>query len=344
MQEHQKKTGLVSLVHKLPRTMQRCLLGVGFLQRSQTYITKLPGMIAMLNKHGQQSDELVADLKKRGLENARSIFINMGGMILHVLYLPPKNGKLVCAFHGIKGNWLNNPNPLSPLQKDTSFNPRYRMLLLEEFASDGFGFLAFTMPGFDPSEGLASEENFIKAADAFAAYTKNLALKTGIRPQNIIICGESLGGATAAIFAAKMTENNYAPGVLSLIATFDSLISMTHNEFPIFNEVELSKCLRDKLDTTKELQKLIPNKTYIHMVSTESDNVIPIQNTLNLLGAARKLGFNVLYTHLNGNHTTWDAKAVLNGKKLTHIAREKGIEIAEHQTVMDIEKIISNKL
>lgn len=336
------KTGLIGLVHKLPRTLQRCLLGIGFLQRSQTYITNLPNMIPMLGKGGQQSPELIADLKSRGLADAKSVFINMEGIILHALYFPSKNGKLICAFHGIKGNWLNNPLPLNSDSLDADFNPKYRMLLLEEFAQDGFGFLAFTMPGFDPSEGLASEENFIKACEAFAAYTKNLAVKKEIKADDIIVCGESLGGATAAIFAARMTEKEYPPAVLSLIATFDSLINMTHNEFPIFNEVELSQCLRDKLDTTKELRKLDKDKTYIHIVAAECDTVIPIKNTLNLVSVARALRFNVLYHPLPCHHTTWDTKTVASGRKITHMAREKGIEIAEKQTVVDIEGLLSS--
>ena len=341
MPENQPKSGLIGLINKLPKFMQRQLLGIGFLQRMETYITDLPGMLPMLDEHNNQTPELIAELIQRGIGKAQSVFIDIDGVLLHALYLPPTNGKLICAFHGIKGNWLNNPPALNPGSEDTDYNPRYRMLLLEEFARDGFGFLAFTLPGFNPSQGTASEANFAKACDAFADYTKDLALKSGIPAQDIIICGESLGGAAAAIFAAKLTEKGFPPSVVSLIASFDSLISMTQNEFPIFTKDELTNALSDQLDTTKTLRALDRKKTWIHIVAAEGDTIIPIQNTMNLLEAARGLGFNVLYHPTPGKHTTWDTKTVVSGKKITHMAREKGIEIAEHQTVLDIEGMIA---
>jgi hypothetical protein len=338
---YMRKTGLIGLVHKLPKTVQGLLLGISVLQRSQSYITKLPNMLPMLDKNHQQTPEFLAELAARGLFGAESFFINMGGTILHTLYFPPKNGKLICAFHGIKGNWLNNPTPPNPSPEDADYNPRYRMALLEEFAREGFGFLAFSMPSFNPSHGYASEENFRKACMVFASFTKKHALKNSINPDNIIVCGESFGGAMAAIFAAKMTEISYPPAVLSLIATFDSLIGVTHYEFPIFTEAELTNILKEKLDTTQELSKLDRHHTYINIVSATGDTVIPRACTINLINAAHGLGFNVLYHEVDGQHTTWNKKLVVSGKKLTHTAREKGVAIAAHQSVRDIEEILA---
>jgi predicted esterase len=338
-----KKTGIIGIVHKLPKFLQKFLLHIGFLQRSQTYITNMPNMLPMLDKEGGHAQQFTEELAAIGLLGTKSIFINMSGVVLHALYFPPKNGKLICAFHGIKGNWFNNPMPVNPSARDAEYNPRYRMVLLEEFAREGFGFLAFTVPGFNPSQGRASEKNFIKSCEKFAVFTKNHALNNGIKPQDIIVCGESLGGALASIFAAKLTAIAYPPAVLSLIATFDSLISMTQNEFPNFSNAELAKILCEKLDTTNELSRLNKDKTYINIVAAREDNVIPMQNTMNLLYAARKLGFNVLYHLVAGEHTTWDKKTVLGIKKLTHMARQRSIEIAAHHSVLDIEAILALK-
>lgn len=293
----------------------------------------------MLDKNNRQTPELSEELQKRNIGDAKSVFINMRGTILHALYLPPKNSKLVVVFHGIKGNWLNNPIPVNPAPEDADYNPRYRMELLEEFARDGFGFLACTMPGFNPSQGRPSEANFHEACRVFAAHTANLAFKLNLKPHDIIVCGESLGGAIATIFAGKLTQQNYPPGVLSLIASFDSLIGMTANEFPIFSYNDLKQNLTEKLDTTENLKLLNPDQTYLHIVATNNDRVVPIKNTLNLREAATKLGFNILYHQIDGNHTTWDKPAVISSKKLTHLAREKQVAIAMHHTVEDIEKI-----
>ncbi len=332
----QKKTGLIGFIHKLPKKLQLQLIGIGFLQRKQTYITHLPGMLPML-KDGEQTPEFKCALQKHNIGKAESIFIDMDGEKLHALYLPPENGKLICAFHGIKGNWLNNPPAINPDPKDANYDPTYRMVLLEEFARAGFGFLAFTMPGFNPSESSASEVNFNKACGVFADYTIKLAAECQLQPKDIVICGESLGGAVAAIFASKLTIKSFPPAVVSLIATFDSLVGMTQNEFPIFSTAELSAILKDKLDTTEILSKLDKNNTWLHIVAVEGDSIIPLKNTLNLLSVARGLGFNVLYHLTQGDHTTWDKSEIVGGKKTAYMAREKGLKIAELQSVKDIQ-------
>lgn len=330
-----KESLIIRLIKFLPKTLQLSFIGIGCLQRYEIYKSKLPGMLPMLGTNGEQSTYLKQYLTENGLEKTESIFMDMEGQKLHALYHPSLNGKFICAFHGIKGNWLNNPPEAS---SNEDYNPNYRMLVLQEFAKDGFGFLAFSLPGFDPSEGSASEKNFKKACDVFADYTiQNIP----IDKHNIIVWGESLGTALATIFAAMMTEKNYAPAVVSLVAPFDSMINMVRNKFQYFSEVQLAMHLSEKLDTKGTLPCLDKKQTFLHIVSANHDNIIPLENTLNLVYAARMLGFNVLYHPTSGDHTTWDTKEIINGKRITHIAREKNIEIAEKHSIADIEKLIS---
>ncbi len=341
------KGGLIWLINQLPKIAQGWMLGIASLQRSQTYITDMPGQLPML-RDGVLSVEMVENLRAHEIWGAQSQIIDMDGVKLHALYLPPKNGKIVCAFHGIKGNWLNNPTPENADPRDTDDNPNYRMVLLEELAKKDFGFLAFSMPGFEPSQGSASEVNFIAACDAFATHTVILARKSGITAKDIIVCGESMGGAYATIFAAKLTARNLPPSALSLIAAFDSIIEMTRNEFPIFTNEELRGILTEQLDITQMLKQLDRRQTSLHIVSVEDDRIIPHHNTANLLSAAHIQGFHIVYQRLTGNHTTWHTPTVVHGITLTSMAehiraehqsapRDAAIAVAEHHTVEYIE-------
>ncbi len=329
---------VVKLIKLLPLNWQLAFISVGFLQRFEIYKTNLPGMMLMLNKNKEQSIYLKGFLQQYHIENTESVFITMDGSIrLHALFMPPKNGKFACLFHGIKGNWIDNP-PDKNASRD--YNPQYRMLVLEEFAKSGFGFLAFSLPGFNPSEGMPGEEDFHKACDAFASFAIRKIESFNIKNNSVVVWGESLGTAAATIFANKLTNKSFAPAVLSLVAPFDSLINMVRNKFPYFSEKLLLEKLSEKLDTLAMFSKLDKRQTSIHIVSAQDDNIIPLNNTLNLVYEARKLGFNVLYHPTEGSHTTWDTKEVVKGNKLAHIAREHGIELAEECSVHDIEKIL----
>jgi len=328
---------IVHLVKILPRSLQLSILGIGFLQRREIYKTNITGMLTMLNKDGSFSKKFQLYLKNNGMEKAESIFIkSKDGKNLHILYHPSKNGKLVCAFHGIKGNWFSNPADKNAPEQ---YNPYYRMEVLKHFVKDGFGFFAFSMPGFHPSEGTPSEVNFINACDAFSGYVIS---KADILPSNIIVWGESLGAANAAIFASIITHKNYAPALLSMVAPFDSLINMVRLTFPYFSEKTLEKYLCEKLDTVKLLSEL-DKKTYIHIVSANDDTLIPLKNTQNLVYKARNLGLKAIYHPTDGTHTTWNSKEITSVGRLVHKAREANIEIAEHKSVEDIEKILARK-
>lgn len=327
---------LIRIIKFLPYSWQLAILSIGFLQRREIYKTNIPGMLPMLDEHGHPSSHLTDFLNDNGLAGTQSIAIEMeGGVKLHVLSHASRNGKYVCAFHGIKGNWLNNPT--EPNSSD-DYNPNYRMEVLKHFVQDGFGFLAFSMPGFEPSGGKPSEVNFNKACEAFAEYT---IANIRTAPENIIVWGESLGTANAAIFANKMTEKRRPPGVVSLVAPFDSMINMVRYTFPYFSEEVLAKHLSEKLDTKGRLTTLDREKTYIHIVSANNDNVIPLDRVLNLVYRARELGLQVLYHPTEGRHTTWNALEVLKGKMVTHLAREAGVSIAAEQSVTDIESILA---
>lgn len=328
---------LIKLVKFLPYSWQLAILSIGFLQRREIYKTNIPGMLPMLDENCNQSIHLTSFVENTELAGIKTVFIAMeGGLRLHALYMPSRNGKYICAFHGIKGNWLNNP-----VEKNSSadYNPNYRMEVLRHFAKDGFGFLAFSMPGFEPSKGKPSEDNFIKACNAFADYA---ITHLDVDDKNIIVWGESLGTANATIFASCMTAKGHPPGVVSLVAPFDSMVNMVRSTaFPYFSEETLRNHLSEKLDTKGRLATLDRANTYIHIASANADSVVPLDRTLELVYAARSLNFNVLYHPTEGKHTTWAAREVIKGKRVTHLARETGVLIAADNSVDDIEKILT---
>lgn len=140
---------------------------------------------------------------------------------------PPPGGRVVIYLHGNAGNLTG-----------TATNFAY-------FKEAGLGALAIDYRGYGLSEGYPSEEGLYR--DARAAYAH--CLKRGIKPNNIIIHGESLGGAIAANLASQR-----ACAALILESTFTDARSMAsylygplasygiHSKFDTLTKVRALKC------------------------------------------------------------------------------------------------------
>lgn len=336
---------VVSTINKYcSKSWKEFLLKRGWLQRWQTYITDLEGMHCMVDKKGLTANFTMA-LAERGITDVKSYFLPMrDGTKLHVLYKnPPIGGNLAFLFHGNKGNWFNNPGAAEIMSNGEAYDQHYRLKLLEECTKDGFGFMAFSLPGYNPSTGSPSQINFTEACEVFAKHAIERAAELKIGPHKVVVCGESLGGAAATIFAKILTDQGYPPGVLSLIATFDSLLGMTQNAFPEFKIHELETILEEQLNTTKTLKSLDKRKTCLHIVTAEGDSVIPAKNSYNLVKGAIESGLKLVHHHIKSDHTTWPAHTVLGGMRLVAntissrpMVMKELIAVAMH----DLEKLV----
>jgi len=87
--------------------------------------------------------------------------------------------------------------------------------LMESFGRRGIGFLAWSYPGYEYSEGWPSEQNVSDGLEAMSHY---LARQHGIRPSDQIAMGHSLGGLVTVDVATRIPFK-----LAVLIATAPSL-------------------------------------------------------------------------------------------------------------------------
>lgn len=95
----------------------------------------------------------------------------------------------------------------------------------QRFAKHGFNVLLFDYRGYGASEGVASDESGLYAdGDAAVAFVKD---KKGIRPEQIILYGHSLGTAVVADVASRGTF-----GAVVLESGFSSASSVAASALP----------------------------------------------------------------------------------------------------------------
>lgn len=135
-------------------------------------------------------------------------FTSDDGIRLHGWYLPKKNAKAAVLFcHGNGGNITHRDEALE---------------MLHEYV--GVSVLIFDYRGYGRSEGRPSERGVL--ADARAA-RKWLAARQNIAETDIVLLGESIGGAVAVDLAAYDGAR-----ALILQSTFDNLPNVAAYHYP----------------------------------------------------------------------------------------------------------------
>lgn len=176
---------------------------------------------------------------------------------LHAWYVPAPQAKAkatILFFHGNAGNIS------------------HRMDYLPMFHRLGYNTLIFDYQGYGQSSGSPSELGTYQ--DASAAWQYLTEVKN-IAPAEIVLFGESLGGAIAAWLAAK--EN---PGLLVLTSAFTSVPDMAEKIYP-FLPVRL--IARFDYNTLASLQS-ITNPVFV--AHSPQDELVPFEHGQRLYQAA----------------------------------------------------------
>jgi fermentation-respiration switch protein FrsA (DUF1100 family) len=132
--------------------------------------------------------------------------------------------------------------------------------------------LAFDYRGYGHSEGRPSETGLF--ADARAA-RKFLAAKAGVPESEVVLYGQSLGGAVAVDLAA----HDGARGLI-LESTFTSLADVANYKFPL---TPPGRILQNRFDS---VQKIGNYGGPLLIVHGESDSLVPIEQAKSLYAAA----------------------------------------------------------
>jgi len=179
-----------------------------------------------------------------GMEFENVMIPTDDGLRLHAWYIPQKDAtKTLLFFHGNAGNIS------------------HRGESLKIFHDLGLNILIFDYRGYGQSEGKPNEAGLY--IDAKAAWD-HLTRTRGIRDQDIIIFGRSLGGVIAAQLASQTS-----PSGIILESTFSSAKAMAREMFPI-----LSYIVPVRFDfETEEYIKAV--NCPVLVIHSSDDNIIP---------------------------------------------------------------------
>ena len=181
------------------------------------------------------------------------------GEMLHGWWVPaPAGGKAargtMLLFHGNAGNIS------------------HRLDYLQLFNRLGYATLAIDYRGYGRSSGSPSEEGTYK--DAVAAWRWLIEVR-GAGPRDIVIAGESLGGAVASWLAARQ-----APRALILMSTFTSVPDLAAKIYPFLPVRLISRFDYDSLANLREV------KSPVLIAHSRDDELVPFAHGQALFAAA----------------------------------------------------------
>ncbi|MGD0517254.1 MAG: alpha/beta hydrolase [Thermoguttaceae bacterium] len=198
------------------------------------------------------------DWKPGGLTFEDAWFQAADGTKLHGWYVPrekPSSAILFC--HGNAGNITHRADILEQLHNTV-----------------GASVLIFDYRGYGRSEGKPNEAGILADARAARAW---LANREKIKEKDIVVMGESLGGAVAVDLAAK----DGAKGLV-LISTFTSLPDVAAYHYPIF---PVRLLMRTRLDAVGQIANY---KGPLLQMHGEADTIVPFKFGHRLFDAANE--------------------------------------------------------
>jgi len=134
--------------------------------------------------------------------------------------------------------------------------------------------LAFDYRGYGRSEGKPSEQGVMDDARAAAAW---LVERTGVRPTDLVLYGESLGGAVVVDLAATKGAR-----ALVLENTFSNLTDVAAHHYPWLPAKSL---IRSRFDSTEKIKHYHGPLLQAH---GDADTIIPIELGRRLFAAANE--------------------------------------------------------
>jgi pimeloyl-ACP methyl ester carboxylesterase len=179
------------------------------------------------------------------------------GETLAAWWVPAEGGRgAVLFFHGNAGN----------------ISHRLDYLLM--FNRLRFSTLIVDYRGYGRSTGSPSEEGTYHDAEAAWDYLRHARLA---RPENVVIAGESLGGAVAAWLAAKV-----APRALLLFSTFTSATDLGADVYWFLPVRILSRIGYDNLARLRSIG------APVFIAHSRDDDIVPYRHGRKLYEAARE--------------------------------------------------------
>lgn len=152
-------------------------------------------------------------------------------------------------------------------------NISHRLDAMEIFYHLGFSIFIFDYRGYGQSQGKPTEPGTYRDAEAAWHY---LMETRQVTPADVIIFGESLGGAIAAWLA-----QHYVPRALILASTFTSIQDMASEIYPYFPVRLISRFNYNTLDYLQQVS------CPVLIIHSPEDDIVPFHHGRRLFEAAK---------------------------------------------------------
>lgn len=200
----------------------------------------------------RQLDDTPADI---GLEYSSVQIATSDGETLHGWWVPVPNAKgTVLFFHGNAGNIS------------------HRINYLAMFKRLGYHALLVDYRGYGQSSGTPSEDGMYLDAQAAWRYLNDVQ---GLAPTQIILFGESLGGAVATWLA-----RHEKPGMLVLASSFTSVPDLAATLYPFLPVRWIARFQYDTLASLKSVA------CPVYIAHSPEDEIVPFEHGQRLMQAA----------------------------------------------------------
>ena len=189
------------------------------------------------SENNYQGDKLIVKIEKVNIKTKDNI-----DLVAWYHKKDIKNSKTILFLHGNAGSLEN------------------RIHKINYFNDMNINFLLLAWRGFNGNKGYPTEEGlYIDAKSAV-----DWLIKKGIKNEDIIIYGESLGTGVAT----EISQNNNFAGVI-LESPFTSMVAAAKSKYPIF---PIRLLLKDKYESDKKLKNI---KIPILIMHGKVDRLVP---------------------------------------------------------------------
>ncbi len=186
------------------------------------------------------------------------------------------NSKTILYLHGNAGSLEN------------------RIHKINNFENININFLLLAWRGFSGNKGQPNEQGLYKDAKAAIKWLN----KKGVKDQNIIIYGESLGTG----IATEIAQNKNFAGII-LEAPFTSMVDMGQKIYPIF---PVKFLLKDKYESKNKIKNI---KSPILVLHGRKDKIVPFYMGEKIFEMANSPKFKY-FTDLDDHMMNFDEKLV----------------------------------